>query len=279
VVSKTHELLYTNSTLALNPDTGKLAWHFAHLPNDSWDQDYAFERVIVNVQINGRMRKAVVTVGKPGIVEALDAATGEFLYAKDMGTQTIVKSIDPVTGAKTMIGAEPWGTVAFCPTNAGAKSFQAGAYDPASKNYYFTLNEICIRPGGGTQPHPDTPDGEPGRVVAVNLETRQVTWQHRERSPQSSATLATAGGLVFVGTMDRYFRAYDDRSGKILWETRLNDVPNAFPITYMVDGKQYIAMIAGDAGINGRGHYAGLVPEIASSLPAPAPILWVWELN
>jgi alcohol dehydrogenase (cytochrome c) len=279
VVSKSHELLYTNSTLALNPDTGKLVWHFAHLPNDSWDQDYAFERVVVNIQVNGRPRKAVVTVGKPGIVEALDAATGEFLYAKDMGTQTIVKSIDPVTGAKTMVGAQPWGTVAFCPTNAGAKSFQAGAYDAATKNYFFTLNEICIREGGGTMPLPDTPDGEPGRVVAVNLETRELTWQHRERSPQSSATLATAGGLVFVGTMDRYFRAYDDRSGKILWETRLNDVPNAFPITYMVDGKQYIAMIAGDAGINGRGHYVGIVPEIGASLPAAGPVLWVWQLN
>jgi alcohol dehydrogenase (cytochrome c) len=278
-VSKTHELLYTNSTLALNPDTGKLVWHFAHLPNDSWDQDYAFERIVINIRVNGRMRKAVVTVGKPGIVEVLDAATGEFIYAKDMGTQTMVKSIDPVTGAKTLIKAEPWNTYFFCPTNAGSKSFQAGSYDPATKNYYFTLNEICMRPGGGVQPNPITPDGEPGRVVAVNLETREVTWQHRERSPQSSAVLATAGGLVFVGTMDRYFRAHDDRTGKILWETRLNDVPNAFPITYAVGGKQYIAMIAGYSGINGRGHYVGIVPEIGASLPPANAVLWVWELN
>jgi alcohol dehydrogenase (cytochrome c) len=79
--------------------------------------------------------------------------------------------------------------------------------------------------------------------------------------------------------MDRYFRAYDDRNGKILWEARLNDVPNAFPITYMVDGRQYIAMIAGDSGINGRAHYVGLVPEIGASLPAPGAVLWVWELG
>ena len=124
----------------MNPDTGKLVWYFAHLPNDSWDQDYAFERIVVNIRVNGRMRKAVVTVGKPGIVEVLDAATGGFLYAKDMGTQTMVKSIDPVTGAKTLITAEPWNTYFFCPTNAGAKSFQAGVYGPATKNYYFTLN-------------------------------------------------------------------------------------------------------------------------------------------
>ena len=136
-----------------------------------------------------------------------------------------------------------------------------------------------MRPGGGVQPNPNTPDGEPGRVVAVNLETREVTWQHRERSPQSSAVLTTAGGLVFVGTMDRYFRAHDDRTGKILWETRLNDVPNAFPITYAVDGKQYIAMIAGYSGINGRGHYVGIVPEIGASLPPANAVLWVWELN
>lgn len=88
---------------------------------------------------------------------------------------------------------------------------------------------------------------------------------------------ALAGGLVFTASADRYFRALDDRTGKVLWEARVNDVPNAFPITYMVDGKQYIAMVAGDAGMVG-GAAAAQIPELRSGQPPRAPVLWVWEL-
>ncbi len=95
--------LYMNSTLALNPDTGKLVWYYQHFPADAFDQDYAFERIIAPVTVQGVRHKAVITAGKPGIIEAMDAATGKFLFAIDPGAQNLVTSIDPVTGDKTIL--------------------------------------------------------------------------------------------------------------------------------------------------------------------------------
>ena len=98
----TNEALYTNSTLAVDPDTGTLVWHFQHFPNDQWDLDWAFERQIVELPVDGRMRKAVLTSGKIGIYEAVDAYTGEFLFAIDLGLQNIVTEIDARTGEKSV---------------------------------------------------------------------------------------------------------------------------------------------------------------------------------
>lgn len=267
----TSALLYVNSTLAINPDTGKLAWHYQHLPADSWDLDYAFERIIVPVDVGKKDRKAVITVGKPGIFEAMDAATGEFLFARDTGVQTIVKALDPRTGVKTIIDVEP-GNQLRCPSTNGARNFHAGAYSPITRMYYLGIYENCNRGS-----HPKTLNGELGRVVSLDIRTTEFAWNIRSRVPQSSAMLATGGGLVFSASVDRYMRALDDRTGKVLWETRVNDVPNAFPITYMVDGKQYIAMEVGDPGTVGN-TIAAQVPEIRSAQPPHAPVLWVWEL-
>ncbi|MDP2380862.1 MAG: PQQ-binding-like beta-propeller repeat protein, partial [Pseudohongiella sp.] len=94
----TNDGLYTNSTVALRPKTGELAWHFQHVANDQWDLDWTYERQIMHVQVNGVMRKAVVTAGKMALFDALDAATGEYLYSLDLGLQNLIASIDPVTG-------------------------------------------------------------------------------------------------------------------------------------------------------------------------------------
>ena len=98
----TNDALYTNATIALNPDTGELAWYYQHLANDQWDLDWAFERQIVNIPFQGEARKAVVNVGKLGILDAVDAATGEYLFSIDMGLQNVVSAIDPETGHKTI---------------------------------------------------------------------------------------------------------------------------------------------------------------------------------
>jgi len=266
------DLLYTNSTLAINPDTGALAWHYQHLPADSWDQDYAFERIIVPVDIGRKNRKAVITVGKPGIFEALDAETGEFLFARDAGVQTMVTALDGKTGVKTLMEAQR-GNQFRCPGNFGARNFPAGSYNPVSRVYYLGMNDNCTQ-----GPHPKTVNGEPGRLVSLDVRTTEFAWNIRSRVPQSSALLATAGGVLFAASADRFMRAFDDRTGKVLWETRVNDVPNAFPITYMVEGKQYVAMVAGDAGMVG-GAAVALVPEIRTAQPPRAPVLWVWSLQ
>jgi alcohol dehydrogenase (cytochrome c) len=260
--------LYVDSTVALNPDTGKLVWYYQHVPHDPYDQDYAFERIIVPVTVRGERHKAVITVGKPGIFEALDAATGKFLFANDPGAQNDLSSVDPVTGARTTLSEPAPPGVKNCPTGMGIRSFPAGAYSPLTNWYYLPIEDYCMGKMGDT----------PARFLALDVNTQKLVLDIRTRVPQSSGVLATAGGLVFSATPDRYFRAFDDRDGKVLWQSpRLNDVPNAFPITYMVDGKQYIAMPAGDPGL--QGNFAlSAAPEFGAVRGSKSSVLWVWEL-
>jgi alcohol dehydrogenase (cytochrome c) len=258
------DILYTSSTLALNPDTGELVWYYAHLPNDTFDQDYAFERLIMNITWQGQERRVVMTAGKPAVIEVLDARTGEFLYAKDPGAQNIF-TFDPVTGVKTLLPPGPPEGIRRCPNNNGARNYLAGSYSPLTNLYYISVNDVCTGKGG------DTPD----RMIGMNVDTGEFEIDNAARIVQSSAKLTTAGGLLFSGAADRYFRAFDDRDGKVLWETRLQDIPNAFPITYAVDGKQYIAMIAGNPGLIGNGA-ARATGEFLR--PTPTSVLWVWTL-
>lgn len=261
---KNGDSLYVNSTLAINPDTGKLVWHYQHLPNDTFDQDYAFERVIVPIEWQGQKRKAVMTAGKPAVIEVLDATTGKFLYATDPGAQNIF-TFDAKTGIKTLLPPGPPEGIKRCPNNNGARNFLAGSYSPSTNRYYISVNDVCTGKRG------EIPD----RMLAMDVNTGEFTLDVPSRVVQSSAKLTTAGGLLFSASADRYMRAYDDRDGKVLWQTRVQDVPNAFPITYMVEGKQYIAMIAGNPGLVGGG-----ASRAASEYmrPSPTSVLWVWQL-
>jgi alcohol dehydrogenase (cytochrome c) len=261
---KNGDSLYVNATLALNPDTGKLAWYYQHLPNDTFDQDYAFERLIVPVEWQGAKRKAVITAGKPAVIEALDAKTGQFLFAKDPGAQNIF-TFDPRTGVKTLLPPGPPDGIKRCPSNNGARNYLAGSYDPNTHSYYISVNDVCTGKGG------ETPD----RMLALDLNSKEFTMDIKSRVMQSSAKLTTAGGLLFSASADRYFRAFDDRDGKVLWQTRVQDVPNAFPISYAVDGKQYVAMIVGNPGLIGNGASRASTEYLR---PEPTSVLWVWQL-
>jgi alcohol dehydrogenase (cytochrome c) len=125
------------------------------------------------------------------------------------------------------------------------------------------------------RPRPDS-DGKYGRLEAINLVTREVVWTERQRAPQTTGALATAGGIVFSGSLDRYIRAYDDSNGKMLWQTRLNDVPSSCPITYSVDGRQYLAVVVGNGGPQAAS-FTVLAPEIQNP-PDRGAAIWVFEL-
>ncbi len=289
----TSDALYTNSTLAIDPDTGELVWHFQHFPNDQWDLDWAFERQILELPVGGRDRKVALTAGKIGIYEALDAATGEFLFALDLGLQNIVTEIDTRTGRKLVdVSRYPGdgGIQLVCPHGAGAKNFLPASYGAARRVLVVPLNEACMDvfpvPGGGRgglssgvnwgiRPRPDG-DGLYGRLQAIDLGTGETLWTTRQRAPQTSGVLATAGGLVFAASLDRFFRAYDERTGEALWETRLNDVSSSSPIAYAVDGKQYVAIVVGEGGFHARS-FAPLVPELVSP-PNRGAAVWVFTL-
>jgi alcohol dehydrogenase (cytochrome c) len=289
----TNDALYTNSTLAIDPDTGELVWHFQHFPNDQWDLDWAFERQIIELPIDGRRRRVALTAGKIGIYEALDAATGQFLFALDLGLQNIVTEIDTRSGDKQVDRRRypgDGGIQLVCPHGAGAKNFLPASYDAARRRLFVPLNEACMDvfpvPGGGRgglssgvnwgiRPRPDS-DGNYGRLQAIDLATRETLWTVRQRAPLTSGVLTTEGGVVFVASLDRFFRAHDQRHGDVLWEVRLNDVSSSSPISYAVGGRQYVAIVVGQGGFHARS-FAPLVPELVSP-PNRGAAVWVFAL-
>ena len=119
-------------------------------------------------------------------------------------------------------------------------------------------------------------DGKYGRLEAINLATREVAWTERQRAPETTGALATAGGIVFEGSLDRWFKAHDASTGKVLWQVRLNDVPSSCPITYSVGGKQYVAVVVGNGGAQSA-TWPPLVPEIQNP-PDRESALWIFEL-
>jgi alcohol dehydrogenase (cytochrome c) len=289
----TNDGLYTDSTLAINPDTGKLVWFFQHQPNDQWDYDWAFERSVITLPVNGANRTIVVTGGKQAIFDAMDADTGKYVFSIDSGVQNVVTSIDPKTGAKRIdVDLIPGDgrTKMVCPHAGGSKSWLPSSYNPETRMLYVPLVESCmdltpVAAGGRgslstgvrwtLRPRPDS-DGKYGRLQAINLQTRKTVWIERQRAPQSSGALATAGGLVFAGSLDRVFAAYDDANGKELWRARLNEVPSSAPISYSVRGKQYIAMVVGSGGAQAN-TFPPLVPEIRNP-PDRSASVWVFAL-
>ena len=289
----TNDALYLDATLALNPDTGELVWHFQHQANGQWDLDWAFERQIIQLTVNGELKRLVVTTGKQAIFDLLEADTGKYVSSIDLGLQNLVTAIDPVTGAKTTDPTLLPGdgeTKMVCPHVSGGRGWMPTSYDASSKVVYVPMVEACMDlvpvPDGErgslssgvrwtVRPRPES-DGNYGRLEAVNLETGETTWIARQRAPQTTGTLVTAGGLVFAGSLDRRVAAYDANTGDQLWQTRLNEVPSSAPISYAAGGKQYIAMVVGSGGYQ-SGSYNVMVLEIRNP-PDRGAALWVFEL-
>jgi alcohol dehydrogenase (cytochrome c) len=295
----TNDALYTNSTVALNPDNGELIWHYQHLANDQWDMDWVFERQIDEFQIDGVKRKVVFNVGKLAILDGLDAATGEYLFSIDMGLQNIVSAIDPKTGKKSVpVEAIPSlsKTHLICPTPIGARSWPPSAYNPVTQRLYLPLTEACMDagPNGPTlltsgvgmiiKARPDS-DGNWGRLQAVDMKKQALEWQYRTKTPLVSSVLATAGGLVFTGDLEPSLKAFNDETGELLWQTSLDDHPSSNLVTYAVDGKQYIAVVLGYKNNHVRdwwGVYSDieLGPQAsAESTSGAGPSLWVFALE
>lgn len=275
-----NDALFTDTTLVINASTGELVWYHQWLPNDTWDNDYAYEQMLIDAEVDGEMRKLLVVVGKLGIVEAIDRVTGEWLWAHETVFQNVVESIDPDTGVKTIneetiprIGQ----TTVNCPGDPGSRSWAATSYSPRTNHLYLPMQEFCIdatpRPldpgeiyqGGGliTFDRRLVPGSDnAGRVEAVSLDTQDTTWTHFMRPANGgSAALATGGGLVFTGNLNREFMAFDDTTGELLWQTRLSNVPNGYPVSYEAGGDQYIAVPVGFGSGPSRA-FSVLTPEI-----------------
>ena len=295
--------LYHNSTLALDVDTGEIRWYYQHLNDhwdlDHPFERILVDTAVtpdpsavswINPRLEpGEVRKVVTGIpGKTGVVYTLDRETGEFLWATPTVTQNVISNIDGATGAVSenaevvfnALGQE----VFVCPTWNGGKDWEAGAYSPLTNTMYMPLRNTCARMMATTTFPEDTPAARTesrsatyaiayrhqlapgtdnaGTVRAISAETGETTWLHEQRAATMSL-VATGGGLVFGGDVGGRFRAFDHETGDVLWKINLGSPVSGFPISYAVDGRQYVAVGTGTGGTSS--HFTGLTPELRPS--------------
>jgi alcohol dehydrogenase (cytochrome c) len=283
--------LYSSSTLALRPDDGKLAWYFQHIPGETLDMDEVYERVLVDIGD----RKTVFTIGKTGILSKLDRKSGEFLGLQETLFQNIFSSIDHKTGVPTyrpdIMEQQTGQWVASCPSTEGGKNWQAMTYDPGTTHLIIPLSQSCMEmsgrkvdptPGsGGTAGDrlfyemPGT-DGNVGKLAAFDVKTMKEVWSWQQRPSFLTAVLSTNGGVAFVGDINRYFRAVDVNTGKTLWQSRLGTSVQGFPVTFSIDGKQYVAVSTGLGGGSPRNVPRTILPDV--HYPQSGNALYVFTL-
>ena len=305
------DLLYTNSTLALDPDTGEMRWYFQHLPRDNWDLDHVYERIIVETEVSpnpaevpwihpdlrpGERRKVITGIpGKTGLIWTLDAETGQFLWARPTIYQNIMTGLELRTGRPIIDeSTAPYSveeSVLACPYLLGGKNQPSGVYSPDTGALYMPLNNACmdlwmsvevagpsdsydIRTEMRHVPGADPDTAPVGHIEAVSASTGETLWSYKQRAAIYGSLLATGGNLIFSGDIVRRFRAFDARTGDVLWQTILNGPVSARPMTYSVGGRQYVAIGAG--GVTQGTRFLEITPELTT--PSGSNTLFVFAL-
>jgi alcohol dehydrogenase (cytochrome c) len=299
--------LYTASTIALDVATGAIKAHYQYHPNDSWDWDEVSPPILVDYQRNGRTVKGLIDVARDGYLWFIDRSVVsrdgrmKFVEGKPFVTQNVFKSLDPETGRPNVDPDHKPGTgkhAEFCPGLHGGKNWPPIAFSPKTRMIYVPANNnICGASTGvkaeyvagrgytgvqmGSAPSPAGADHF-GEVQAWNVDTGQRVWTHNyPTSPNWGGMLATASGLVFSGgTNDRKIHAFDATSGKLLWESPTSSGILAPPTTFMLDGKEYIAVLSGWGGDS-----AGMQNQLNGMFPGQYPAVpeggsvWVFAVE
>ena len=264
--------LYTDSIVALDPDSGELKWYHQEIPHDVWDWDAAYECVLLDLKVEGVKRKLLVNPNKGGYTWVMDRTNGEFINAWPLAENInwisgidskgqLLDRLEPAVGEQTII----------CPSIGGGRSWNHAAYSPKTGLFYTTGIEWCQnltvqeekpKPGevfmGGLFELRRTPEGEAwGHFDAYDPVSGKKKWSYRSKYPLLASAVATGGNLVFTGDPEGDFFALDAVTGKKVWSFNTGSGHRGSPMTYAVDGKQYIAVPAGWGSA-----VAGLMPQI-----------------
>ena len=246
--------------MALDPDTGLLKWHYQEIPHDVWDFDSAYECVLVDLPVKGRMRKLLIHVNKGGYTFVLDRTNGEFISAWPVAQNinwirgidekgNLIGRLEPNVGEKTVI----------CPSIVGGRSWNQAAFSPVTRWFYSTGLEWCQdltvqkeepKEGavfmGAVFQLRKPPSGEAGsHLDAYDPVSGKKHWTYPSKYPLLASVLSTAGDLIFTGDPEGYFFALDARTGAKLWSFQTGSGHRGSAIAYAVKGKQYIATPTG----------------------------------
>ena len=271
--------LYTNSMISWNPDDGKMNWYFQYTPGDHWDYDEAHSHILIDGQVAGQPRKLITHSGRNGFLYTFDRSNGQTLLAKpyveninwtsgiDQKTGKPVdydpnKDIQTYNGKMNQTLADP--TKKLCPSMSGGNNYWPAAYSPKTKLMYIpamsSCNEVTLDPKlsnkagdwkGATFRNIERNETD---MIVADPFTGDVKKKVRVPYPNNSGALATGGGLVFTGFTDGSFVAYDDTTMEPLWKINVGSGFNAPPMTFEVDGKQYVAILSGLSPISKRRH-------------------------
>ena len=289
-MSPNDKALYTNSTLAMNPQTGKILWFFQHIQGETIDMEVGFERILADVDD----KKLLLTIGKDGILWKLDREKGNFIDLKETINQNIYKKVDRNKGKvfyrDDILLSKIDTPFSACPGIYGGHNWQAVSYDPESYLMVIPLHQLCAdmigryverKEGGGgygansRNYKMDNTNGKVGKLVTIDIKNMEKIWQYEQDAMFLTGSLSTAGGLTFIGDLDRKFMAFDTKTGILLWDTTLGSALHGFPVTYAVNGKQYIAVQTG------MGVFRAMTSVISPDIyqPEGGNTIYVFELQ
>jgi len=258
--------LYTASVVAMNPDTGNIAWHYQFTPHDAWDYDGVNELVFADLPMNGKTTPVIMQANRNGFFYVIDRANGKLLSAKQF-----VDGVNWATGIDLKTGAPieaPNNSKRpglkrkasdVCPNLLGGKNWMPMSYNKVTGLVYIPTMNLCMDMEGIQEDYKRGqfylsvnfdlgkmgPGGHGGGLKAWDPVAQKTVWMNKNSLPFNGGTMTTASGLVFAGDIQGMFRAFDGKTGKELWKFNTGSGITAAPMTYTIDGKQYVAVVSG----------------------------------